>query len=95
MFAMVVRVMAMVQRLENSEEIVPDGVFWHGPVLFGRLIDDGGKVATTAVFHEHVEISSISIDVASYNVVMMVFLRVVTVSRWRNCTSWPRRTFLL
>ena len=75
--------------------IVPGGVFWHGPILFGRLIDDGGKVATTAVFHEHVEISSISIDVASYNVVMMVFLRVVTVSRWRNCTSWPRRTFLL
>ena len=92
MFAMVVWVMAMVQRLDNSEEIVPDGVFWHGPVLFGRLID--GKVATTAVFHEHVEISSISIDVASYNMVTMVFLRVVTVSRWQNYTSWSRRTFL-
>ena len=60
---------------------MPDGVFGYGPVLFGCLIYDSGKVATTAVFHENVENSSVSIDVASYNVVMIVFLRVVAVSR--------------
>ena len=82
---MVVLVMAMVQRLENSEEIVSDSVFGYGPyglVLFGCLIYDSGKVATAAVFHENVESSSVSIDVASYNVVMTVFLRIVAVSRW-------------
>jgi hypothetical protein len=71
----------MVQRLENLEEIVPDGIFRYGAVLFRRLVDDGGKVATAAVFHENVESSSISIDVSVvvlYNVVMMKVLENVS-----------------
>jgi len=71
----------MVQRLENLEEIVPDGIFGYGTVLFRRLIDDGGKVATAAVFHEDIENSSISINVSVvvlYNVVMMKVLENVS-----------------
>jgi len=73
--------MAMAQRLENLDEIVPDGVFGYWPVLFHRLIDDGGKVATAAVFHENIEDSRISVNVSvvvSYNVVMMKVLENVS-----------------
>jgi hypothetical protein len=50
---------------------VLDGAFEYGSVLFRRLIDDGGEVATATVFHENEDISSISIEVVSCNVVMM------------------------
>lgn len=42
--------------------------------MFRLFIDDGGNITTAAVFQDNVEISSISIDVASYNVVMMEVL---------------------
>ena len=35
---MAIRMMEMVQRLENLEEIVPDGVLGYGSVLFRRLL---------------------------------------------------------
>jgi uncharacterized alkaline shock family protein YloU len=60
--------------LENLEEIVPDGVFGYGSVLFRCLLDNGGEVATAAVFHKDIENSSVSVDVSvvvSYNVVVM------------------------
>ena len=41
--------------MENLEEIVPDGVFGYGSVLFRRLLDDGGEFAAAAVFHENIE----------------------------------------
>jgi len=72
--------MAIVQRLENLEEIVPS-ILGHGAVLFRRLIDDGRKVATAAVFHDHIESSGISINVSVmvlYNVVMMKVLENVS-----------------
>jgi hypothetical protein len=84
---MAIGVMAIVQRLENLEEIVPDGVFWYGPALFRRLIDDGGKVTSDAVCHENVEDSSVFIDVSvvfSYGVVMMKVLENVSA---RCCQS--------
>jgi len=77
----IIGVMAMAQRLENLDEIVPDGVFGYWPVLFHRLIDDGGKVATAAVFHENIEDSRISVDVSvvvSYDVIMMKVLENVS-----------------
>ena len=72
----IIGVMATVQHLESLEEIVPDRVFGYWPVLFHRLIDDGGKVTTTALFHENLNIenSSISIEVCVvvlYDVVVM------------------------
>jgi len=48
--------------------------------LFRRLFDDSGKVATTTVFHENVENSSVSINITvviSYNVVVMKVLQYV------------------
>ena len=60
---------------------MPDGVFGYGSVLFRRLLDDGGEVATPAVLHEDVENSSVSVDVSvvvSYNVVVMKVLENVS-----------------
>ena len=77
----IIGVMAMAQRLENLEEIVPDRVFGYWPVLFHRLTDDGGKVATAAVFHENIEGSRIFIDVSvvvSYDMVVMKVLEDVS-----------------
>jgi hypothetical protein len=64
--------MATAQRLENLKNIetVSSGI---GLILFHRLIDDGGKVATATVFHEDVEGPRIFIDVSaavSYDAVM-------------------------
>jgi len=80
----IIGVMAMVQRLENLEEIVPDGVLGYWPVLFHRLIDDGRKISPAAVFHENIENSGISIDVSvmvSYNVIVMKVLENVS-AQW-------------
>lgn len=60
---------------------MPDGVFGYGSVVFRSLFDDGGEVAATAVFHENVENSSVSVDVSvmvSYNVVVMQVFENVT-----------------
>ena len=60
---------------------MPNGVFGYGSVLFRRLFDDGGEVATAAVLHEDVENSSVSVDVSivvSYNVVVMKVLENVS-----------------
>jgi uncharacterized alkaline shock family protein YloU len=95
---MAVRVMAMVQRLENLEEIMPDGVFRYGSVLFRRLLDNGGEVATAAVFHEDVENSSVSVDVSvvvSYNVVVVTVLENVRDSRDAEVMCMNDKLFLV
>ena len=77
----IIGVMAIAQCLENLEEIVPDGVFGYWLVLFHRLIDDGGKVATTEILHENIEGSRTFINVSvvvSYDVVMMKVLENVS-----------------
>jgi len=63
---------------------MPDGVFGYGSVLFRRLFDNSTKVATTAVFHDNIENSSISVDVSvviSYNVVVVKVLENVSARR--------------
>ena len=60
---------------------MPDGVFGYGLVQFRSLSDDGGEVATAAIFHEDIENSSGSINVSvmiSYNVVVMKVLQNVS-----------------
>jgi len=61
---------------------MPDGVFGNWSVQLRSLFDDGGEVATAAVFHENVENSSVSINVSvviSYNVVVMKVLENISV----------------
>ena len=63
---------------------MPDGVFRYGSVLFRRLLDNGGEVAATAVFHENIENPSVSINVyvvVSYNAVVMKVLENVPARR--------------
>ena len=45
-------------------EVVPDGVFRYESALFHRMLDNGGEVATAAVFHENIENPSVSVDVS-------------------------------
>ena len=54
----------MVEGKENLHKVVPDGVFRYGSVLALGLLDDGGEVATTAVFHEDVEDAGVAVDIA-------------------------------
>ena len=56
-------------------------VLGYGLVLFRRLLDDGGEIATAAVLHEDVENASVSVKISvvvSYNVVMMKILENVS-----------------
>ena len=60
---------------------MPDGIFGYGSVLFRRLLDNGGEVATAAVFHKDVKNPSVSVDVSvmvSYNVAVMKVLEDVS-----------------
>ena len=41
-----------------------DGVFGYGSVLFRHLLDNGGEVATAAVFHENIENPSVSVNIS-------------------------------
>jgi len=73
--------------LENLGEIVPDGVFGYGSVLFRCLLDDSGEVTTATVLHEDVENSSVSVDISvvvSYNVVVMKVLENVSTHLLRS-----------
>ena len=73
---MAIWVMAMVRSLENLEKIVADGALGVGGSLFRHLLDNGGEIATAALF-QNMENPSISINVSvmiSYDVVMMKVL---------------------
>lgn len=74
--------MTVVEGEQNLHEVVPDSVFGYGPVLALCLLDDGGEVATTAVFHEDVENARVAVDVAvviAYNVFVVKVLQNVTI----------------
>ncbi len=78
--------------MENLVEVVPDRVFRYQPFLFRSLFNDGGKVASTTVFHKYIENSSVSIDVTiviAYNVVMMkIFKNISEKEHFQRSFSW-------
>ena len=45
---MAVRMMAVLERQKDLQEIVPYRVLRYGAVVFERLVDNGGEVSTTA-----------------------------------------------
>lgn len=65
------------QRQQRLHEVVPDRVFWYGPVVLLGLFYHCREVAASAVFHQNVEDSSFAIDVAvvvAYDVLVMQIL---------------------
>lgn len=84
----------MVEGEEDLHEVIPDGVFRNRSALALCLLDDGGEIATTAVFHKDVEDASVAVDVAvviAYNVFVVEVLQDVTIDSDgkcdRNCGS--------
>lgn len=64
----------MLQGQQYLHEIVPNGIFRNGSVVFLCLFDDAGEVTTTAVLHKDVEDTSVSVDVPvmiSYDVLVV------------------------
>lgn len=61
---------------------MPYCVLGNQPVVFLCLLDDGGKVTTSAILHEDVEDASFSVNVSvviAYNVFMIKVLKNVSV----------------
>ena len=61
---MAIRMVAVMKSQQDLREVVPYCIFGYRAVVFERLMDYGGQVATTAVLHEDVKDTSVSIDVA-------------------------------
>lgn len=89
----------MMQRQQRLHEIVPNRIFWYWPIVLLRLFNDVRKVASTAIFHENVEYSSIAVYVAiviAYNVLMVEVLEDITTDAWtfiKDFTSIARCTY--
>jgi hypothetical protein len=79
--------MTMLQRQQYLHEIIPDGVFWDGSVVFLCLFDYGREVPATAVFHEDVEDTCLSVDISvmiSYNVFVVKVFQNISVYQIRG-----------
>ena len=66
--------MTIIKCKQKLHEIIPYRILWYWPPMSLRLFDDTREVAATAILHEDIQDTGLSVDVAvmiSYNVVMV------------------------